>query len=74
MLDDADLGLSLSLPALLDMSDEDLCRMPKESMQRLLKRCVEECPRFQKGYEKELKQNSSFLQVCPLSQFFVCCS
>ena len=54
------------------MSDEDLSRIPKESMQKLLNRCVEECPKFQKDYEKELKQTSRFLEVWQLSQFLLC--
>jgi len=60
--EDRTFGLIFSLSALLDMSDEDLSRIPKESMQKLLKRCVEECPKFQKDYEKELKQTSRFLE------------
>ena len=70
--EDRTFGLIFSLSALLDMSDEDLCRIPKESMQKLLMRCVEECPKFQKDYEKELKQTSRFLEVWQLSQFLFC--
>ena len=70
--EDRTFGLIFSLSALLDMSDEDLCRIPKESMQKVLRRCVEECPKFQKDYEKELKHTSRFLEVWQLPQFLFC--